>query len=241
MQTKIKKPIRKKIIGGLRKFISMQHVNDVKRDNHDSALDAFIDYVHERFHSSKYFYDFGKYQIEISCNISKLIIALHDRYEKHIEYMHITCFKSTKKYKSYAHLTFNGKNKLRIYYNNDHILSLGDLIKICEEIYYYIFNKTEEHSLIQNESWKKYWRPIFYVFIGSLYALDKNDNIFPKAFSTKESRKVLGIRNVEVSPQKQKLSVISPSVKVHSPSQTTRNTVARRLNVSSSAPAKSFR
>jgi hypothetical protein len=162
----MKKPIRTKFMGGLREFISLQHIKDAKDENSYPALDKLIDYMYNKLESPKYFYDYGDYKIEISCNRNKLIIALHQRYhERYIEHMHITCFKSTKKYKSYMHLTFNSKNKLRIYYNNDHIYSLDDLIKICEEIYYYIFKGTKDQSLIEDESWKKYWHLIFYVFI----------------------------------------------------------------------------
>ena len=249
MKAKPNKKLQRKakIIGGLRDFISFRHVNDENVST--GALDLFIDRVYENLNSQRRFYGFGDYQIEVSCNGNKLIIALHDKNDTRIEYMHLTCFKSTEKCKSYAHLTFIDKNKLRIYYNNDNVYSIGDLIKICEEIYYYIFTVSNDFSIISNKLWKNRWHSIFYVFIGCLYALEKNGKIFPKSLSSKASRKVLGVQNVEISPQKQKSTAVlsraaaksKENVKTQSPIQSSRQVAHQRVGVPASAPARSFR
>lgn len=208
-----KKPLTKKIViqkrrkatvktlkqrGGLRKYISLECEKIKLTDGYHSPLDIFIDNVFRLLKSSpKLFLDFKGYKIEISSRSNKLIIGLHDSNLQ--EYLHLTCFKS-KDIRSYAHITFidiNADKNPHVYYNNDNVNSLLDLILICQEIYNAIFID-KINPLIPKyirkredwENWKHQWQIYLYDFIDCLEYIDKEYKIFPRSSVNKPSAKL---------------------------------------------------
>ena len=192
----VKKISQRKQNGGLRKYISLY--KELKRTEIPSPLDDFIDKVYTLLKYTKqtniskngrilFFLNFGHYNIEISSTNKKLIIALHN-ISREEEYLHLTCFKSDNKSISYAHITFinNNKTTTHIYYNNDNVNSLLDLILICQEIYNAIFEDKKDPIIPINiklsdlEKWRNYFKIYLRDFINCLEYIDNNTDIFPK-------------------------------------------------------------